>query len=124
MTPGGRRKVGERVPDPDGPTPGDDGQGTEILRLAAVIDRQRQELEQGRRAAAARSVTDLAAGVLIERLGCSAAEAAGQLAALAREANTPVAEIAAAIISPGAGPSAVPEAVPEAGPSASPEDGR
>ncbi|HEX3749037.1 MAG TPA: SpoIIE family protein phosphatase [Streptosporangiaceae bacterium] len=114
------------MPTPDGPTPGDAGQGEESLRLAAVIDRQRQELEQARRAAAARSVTDLAAGVLIERLGCSATEAASQLAALAREANTPVAEIAAAIISPGAGPPAVPGAGPPAGPGTSPDsaDGR
>jgi serine phosphatase RsbU (regulator of sigma subunit) len=115
MTSGGRRKAGERVPTPDRSTPGDAGRGEEILRLTAVIDRQRQELEQGRLAAAARSVTDLAAGVLIERLGCSAAEAASQLAALAREANTPVAEIAAAIISPGAGPSAEPEPGPATG---------
>jgi serine phosphatase RsbU (regulator of sigma subunit)/PAS domain-containing protein len=113
MTLGGLRKVGERVA-----TPGDAGPGAEISRLAAVIDRQRQELEQARQAAAARSVTDLAAGVLIERLGCSATEAAGQLAALAREANTPVAEIAAAIISPGTGPEAF------AGADTGPADGR
>ena len=99
-------------------TPGDAGPGAEISRLAAVIDRQRQELEQARQAAAARSVTDLAAGVLIERLGCSATEAAGQLAALAREANTPVAEIAAAIISPGTGPEVF------AGADTGPADGR
>lgn len=73
--------------------------GEQILRLAAVIDRQRQELEQARAAAAARPVVDMAKGALIERLGCSPAEAASQLAALADEAGTPVAEIAAAIIS-------------------------
>jgi serine phosphatase RsbU (regulator of sigma subunit) len=71
----------------------------EILRLAAVIERQRQELEQARTAAVARSVADMATGVLIERLGGSPAEAASQLSALAREAGTPVAEIAAAIVS-------------------------
>ncbi len=75
------------------------GTGEEVLRLAAVIDRQRQELDQARLAAAARSVADMATGVLIERLGCSPAEAASQLTALAREASTPVTEIAAAIIS-------------------------
>ena len=106
------------MPTPDGPTPGDAGRGEEIRRLAAVIERQQQELEQGRRAAAARSVTDMAAGVLIERLGCSPAEAASQLAALAREASTPVAEIAAAIISPGAAPPAGLETSP------GPADGR
>jgi serine phosphatase RsbU (regulator of sigma subunit)/PAS domain-containing protein len=80
---------------------GGPGRGEEVLRLAAVIDRQRQELDQARAAAAARSVADLATGVLIERLGCSPAEAASQLNALAREASTPVTEIAAAIISQG-----------------------
>ena len=73
--------------------------GEEILRLAAVIDRQRRELDRLRSAAAARSVIDMAKGALIERLGCTAAEAASQLTALADEAGYPVAEIAAAIIS-------------------------
>ena len=68
------------------------------MRLAAVIDRQRRELDQVRSGAAARSVIDMAKGALIERLGCSAAEAADQLTALAGEAGTAVAEIAAAII--------------------------
>jgi serine phosphatase RsbU (regulator of sigma subunit) len=82
--------------------PPDRPQGAELRRLAAVIDRQRQELEQARAEAAARSVADMAKGVLIERLGCTPAEAITQLAALAREAGTPVAEIAAAIIGPDA----------------------
>ena len=58
--------------------------GEEILRLAAVIDRQRRELDRLRGAVAIRSVLDMAKGALIERLGCSAAEATSQLAALAR----------------------------------------
>jgi serine phosphatase RsbU (regulator of sigma subunit)/PAS domain-containing protein len=82
--------------------------GEEILRLAAVIDRQRRELDQARSGAAARSVIDMAKGALIERLGCSAAEAANQLTALASEAALPVAEIAAAII----GHDPVPVSVP------------
>ncbi|HEY2520183.1 MAG TPA: SpoIIE family protein phosphatase [Streptosporangiaceae bacterium] len=89
-------------------TPGPHGtsgaQGAELRRLAAVIDRQRRELEQARAEAAARSVADMAKGVLIERLGFTPAEATTQLAALAREAGTPVAEIAAAIIGREAGP--------------------
>ena len=120
--------------------------GEEILRLAAVIDRQRRELDRLRSAAAARSVIDMAKGALIERLGCTAAEAASQLTALADEAGYPVAEIAAAIISedlagqpgepadperPGAGtgsadagPAADGEAArPEDGETARPEDG-
>ena len=72
--------------------------GEDILRLAAVIDRQRQELDRARSSAAARSVIDMAKGALMERLGCSATDAASQLTALAAESGTPVAEIAAAII--------------------------
>ncbi len=72
--------------------------GEDVLRLAAVIDRQRRELDQMRREAAARSVVDLARGALVERLGCSPAEASRQLAALAEESGTHVGEIAAAII--------------------------
>jgi serine phosphatase RsbU (regulator of sigma subunit) len=89
------------VPHGDSPRDArDDARGSAgILRLAAVIDRQRQELEQARAEAAARSVVDMARGALIERLGCTPAEAASQLTALAREAGSPVAEIAAAIIS-------------------------
>ena len=121
--------------------------GEEILRLAAVIDRQRRELDRLRSAAAARSVIDMAKGALIERLGCTAAEAASQLTALADEAGYPVTEIAAAIISedlagqpgepadpelPGAGtgsadagPGADGEAArPEDGKAARPEDGK
>ncbi len=71
----------------------------EILRLAAVIDRQRRELDRLRSAGATRSVIDMAKGALIERLGCTAAEATSQLTALAGEAGYSVAEIAAAIIS-------------------------
>ncbi len=84
--------------------------GEDILRLAAVIDRQRQELDRARSGAAARSVIDMARGALMERLGCSAGEAASQLTALAAEAGTPVAEIAAAIIGHDPAPPGVPEA--------------
>jgi serine phosphatase RsbU (regulator of sigma subunit) len=72
--------------------------GEDILRLAAVIDRQRQELDRARSSGAARSVIDMAKGALMERLGCSATAAASQLTALAAESGTPIAEIAAAII--------------------------
>ena len=85
-----------------GPPSAPGAQSAELRRLAAVIDRQRQELEHARAEAAARSVADMAKGVLIERLGCTPAEATTQLTALAREAGTPVAEIAAAIIGPDA----------------------
>ena len=47
--------------------------------------------------AATRSVVDTAQGVLMERLGCTAAEAGTQLARLAHESATPLAELAAEI---------------------------
>jgi serine phosphatase RsbU (regulator of sigma subunit) len=93
---------------------GQGAQGAELRRLAAVIDRQRQELGQARAEAAVRSVTDMARGVLIERLGCTPAEAAAQLVALARDAGAPVAEIAAAITGGSPGPAGRPELAPEA----------
>jgi serine phosphatase RsbU (regulator of sigma subunit)/PAS domain-containing protein len=92
----------DRPQGPPGPPSAPGAQSAELRRLAAVIDRQRQELEHARAEAAARSVADMAKGVLIERLGCTPAEATTQLTALAREAGTPVAEIAAAIIGPDA----------------------
>jgi PAS domain-containing protein len=70
---------------------------TDLARLTAVIGRQRQELDRMRAEAAARSVTDIAQGVLMERLGCPAAEAASQLTRLAAEAGIGVAELAAEI---------------------------
>ncbi len=94
--------------------------GDEILRLAAVIDRQRRELDQVRSGAAARSVIDMAKGALIERLGCSAAEAARQLTALASEAGGPVAEIAAAIIGRAPAPVPAPALVPVLDPAVAP----
>jgi len=72
--------------------------GEDVLRLAAVIARQQRELVRMRSQAAARSVVDLAKGTLMERLGCSSAEAARQLMHLAAEAGIPLAELAAAVI--------------------------
>jgi serine phosphatase RsbU (regulator of sigma subunit) len=71
--------------------------GGEFLRLSALIARQRRELDQLKSEAAARSVVDLARGALMERLGCSAAQAQEQLARLAHESSTSVTELAAQI---------------------------
>jgi len=68
-----------------------------VARLTALITRQRRDLDIMRDQAATRSVADMAAGMLMERLGCSAAEAGQQLARLARQAGTPVAELAAEV---------------------------
>jgi serine phosphatase RsbU (regulator of sigma subunit)/PAS domain-containing protein len=69
----------------------------DVSRLTALIARQRRELDRMRAQAAARSVVDIAQGILMERLGCPAAEAAGQLSRLARQAGLPLAELAAEV---------------------------
>jgi PAS domain-containing protein len=68
-----------------------------VVRLTALIARQRRELDRMRSQAAGRSVVDMAQGLLMERLGCSAAEAGRQLAQLARESGTPLVELAAEV---------------------------
>ena len=50
-----------------------------MLRLIAVVDHQRRELDRIRAAAASDSVVAMARGALMERLGLSSAEAASQL---------------------------------------------
>ncbi len=71
--------------------------GDDFARLSGLITRQRQELDQTRSEAAARSVVDLARGMLMERLGCTPAEAQAQLAHLSAESGTSVPELAAQI---------------------------
>jgi serine phosphatase RsbU (regulator of sigma subunit) len=71
--------------------------GADFPRLSALIARQRQELDGLQSAAAARSVVDLARGMLMERLGCSPAEAQEQLEHLSAESGTSLAELAAQI---------------------------
>ena len=71
--------------------------GGDFARLSDLIARQRRELDRMQSAAAARSVADLARGRLMERLGCSAAEAQAQLAHLSAESGTSVLELAAQI---------------------------
>jgi serine phosphatase RsbU (regulator of sigma subunit) len=67
------------------------------VRLSALIARQRRELDRLQADAAARSVVDLARGMLMERLGCSPAEAQAQLEHLSAESGTGLAELAAQI---------------------------
>jgi len=71
--------------------------GGEYARLSALITRQRRELDKIQAEAAARSVVDLARGMLMERLGCSPAEAQAQLEHLSAGSGTSVAELAAQI---------------------------
>jgi PAS domain-containing protein len=76
------------------------GSDDDVLRLTAVIEHQRRVLDQVRAAAAGESVVAMARGALMERLGLSSAEAAGQLAELSAATGVPVAEMAAAVLFP------------------------
>src|SRR5437016_9934955 len=69
-----------------------------MLRLIAVIDHQRRELDRVRASVAQESVVAMARGALMERLGLSSAEAAAQLAELSEATAIPLAEMAAAVL--------------------------
>jgi serine phosphatase RsbU (regulator of sigma subunit) len=75
------------------------GSDADVTRLIAVIDRQRRELDRIRAEAAGESVIAMARGVLMERLGLSPADAAGQLGELSAATGVPVREMAAAVLS-------------------------
>jgi serine phosphatase RsbU (regulator of sigma subunit)/PAS domain-containing protein len=70
---------------------------SDVARLNALIARQRRELDQMRAQAMARSVIDVATGILMEQLHCTPVEARRQLDRLAREAGDTVAGLAAQI---------------------------
>jgi PAS domain-containing protein len=74
-----------------------DPSGADMVRLNALVERQRRELDKLRSAAAARSVVDLARGMLMEQLGCTPAEAERQLVRLAAESGIATTELAAQI---------------------------
>jgi hypothetical protein len=76
----------------------------DLARLALVIERQRRELEQLRSAADVASVVAMARGALTERSGCTAAEAAAQLADMAAVAGLPLPEMAAVVLGAQAAP--------------------
>jgi len=71
--------------------------GADVVRLNALVTRQRRELDRLRSQAARRSIVDLARGMLMEQLGCTPAEAQRQLARLARESGISATELAAQI---------------------------
>src|SRR5215470_11837036 len=71
--------------------------GADVVRLNALVARQRRELDRLRSQAAGRSIVDLARGMLMEQLGCTSAEAQRQLARLARESGISATELAAQI---------------------------
>ncbi len=71
--------------------------GAEFARLSALIARQREQRRRLEAGAAVRSVIDLARGILMERLGCSPAEARAQLEHLSAESGTSLDELAGQI---------------------------
>ncbi|MBV9450988.1 MAG: SpoIIE family protein phosphatase [Streptosporangiaceae bacterium] len=89
----------------------------EALRLAAVVDRQRREIDRLRVDANAGTVVATATGLLMERLGCSAGEARTQLVSLAQATGVPLGEMAATVvgIDPHPGPAPAPGAPAAAG---------
>ncbi len=72
--------------------------GPEVARLEALIARQQRELDVARSEAAARSVIDVATGILMEQLHCSPAQARRQLDSLAAESSGTAADLAAQIV--------------------------
>jgi len=70
----------------------------DLMRLAAVVDRQLREMGRLRAEAAAATIIATATGLLMERLGCSAADAAAQLGRLAEATGVTRAEMAATVI--------------------------
>ncbi|MFE0738820.1 SpoIIE family protein phosphatase [Streptomyces sp. NPDC058855] len=69
-----------------------------VGRLATTVERLRQELQRAHADAAGRALVEMAMGMLIERLGCSPAEAAVQLSDLATQADVSVLELAADLV--------------------------
>ncbi|MET9605995.1 SpoIIE family protein phosphatase [Streptomyces sp. NPDC006512] len=70
----------------------------EVGRLAATVERLRQEALEAQEAADGRALVELAKGVLVGRLGCGPGEASRQLAKLAERANVTVLALAVDII--------------------------
>ncbi|POX52310.1 antitermination regulator [Streptomyces sp. Ru72] len=93
-------------PDPVGGPPagaeaaGEDGRGqtSPVGRLAATVDRLRREVRAAQAEADGRALVELAKGILVERLGCGPAQAARQLAELARQAGLTPLEFAVEVI--------------------------
>jgi serine phosphatase RsbU (regulator of sigma subunit)/PAS domain-containing protein len=75
------------------------GTDDDMLRLIAIVDHQRRELDRIRATAASGSIVAMARGALMERLGLSSAEAAGQLAELSSATGIALEEMAAAVLS-------------------------
>ncbi|MBR7835767.1 SpoIIE family protein phosphatase [Actinospica durhamensis] len=75
-----------------------DRPGGTVGRLAVTVERLRDEVREAHAAADGRALVEVAKGILIERLGCSPATAARQLAELAAQSGVSALELAVDII--------------------------
>ncbi|WP_455361337.1 SpoIIE family protein phosphatase [Streptomyces sp. SYSU K21746] len=82
----------------DLPPPDTTHQTSPVGRLAATVERLRNEVRAAHAAADGRALIELAKGVMIERLNCGPAQAARQLAELADQAGVSQLDLAADII--------------------------
>ncbi|MER5571311.1 SpoIIE family protein phosphatase [Streptomyces goshikiensis] len=78
--------------------PGGTGQPGDVSRLAATVERLRQEALDAQEAADGRALIELAKGILVGRLGCGPGEASRQLAKLAEQSNATVLALAVDVI--------------------------
>ncbi|WP_374112649.1 SpoIIE family protein phosphatase [Streptomyces sp. MNU89] len=87
-------------PAPYGPDPGGAGAAADpgVSRLAATVERLRREVREAHAAADGRALIELAKGIFVERLRCSPAQAARELATLAEQAGADQLELAAEVI--------------------------
>jgi serine phosphatase RsbU (regulator of sigma subunit)/PAS domain-containing protein len=72
-------------------------------RLAATVERLREQVHQAQTAASGNALIELARGILVERLGCGPVQAARQLHLLAESAGISRLELAADIVNRAAG---------------------
>ncbi|MFD3696861.1 SpoIIE family protein phosphatase [Streptomyces sp. NPDC058646] len=69
-----------------------------VGRLVATVERLRREVQEAEAAADGRALTEMATGILVERLRCGPAQAAAQLDTLAARSGTSRLELAADIV--------------------------
>ncbi len=69
-----------------------------VTRLAATVERLREEIQRAHTGADGRALIEMAKGVLIERLRCGPTDAARQLDALAAQAHLTSLELAADLV--------------------------
>ncbi|MFD3722881.1 SpoIIE family protein phosphatase [Streptomyces sp. NPDC058674] len=70
----------------------------DVGRLAATVERLRQEASEAQWAADGRALIEMAKGILVGRLGCGPAEASRQLTMLAEQSGTTVLGLAVDVI--------------------------